>query len=110
VLTAASAARRGGEETIGKLAGRMSMTVRTGQKSVPLSEGVSIPLIGFGTWQLDGDDAYNGTRAALDIGYRHIDTATAYDWPRAGAQPDPVEPVPFQRAGSGRAAEPPGRP
>lgn len=55
------------------------MTVRTGQESVPLSDGVSIPLIGFGTWQLDGDDAYNGVRAALDIGYRHIDTATAYD-------------------------------
>src|SRR5262249_18275871 len=41
--------------------------------------GVSIPLIGFGTWQLDSDDAYNGVRAALGIGYRHIDTATAYD-------------------------------
>ena len=54
------------------------MTARTGQEGVLLSEGVSIPLIGFGTWQLDGDDAYNGVRAALDIGYRHIDTATAY--------------------------------
>src|SRR6202012_658565 len=30
------------------------------------------------TWQLDGDDAYNGVRSALEIGYRHIDTATAY--------------------------------
>jgi diketogulonate reductase-like aldo/keto reductase len=54
------------------------MTARTSQEEVPLSEGVSIPLIGFGTWQLDGDDAYNGVRAALEIGYRHIDTATAY--------------------------------
>jgi 2,5-diketo-D-gluconate reductase A len=54
------------------------MTAPTGQEGVLLSEGVSIPLIGFGTWQLDGDDAYNGVRAALDIGYRHIDTATAY--------------------------------
>src|ERR1700755_1328151 len=57
----------------------MSMTARTSQEGVRLSDGVSIPLIGFGTWQLDGDDAYNGARAALDIGYRHIDTATAYD-------------------------------
>jgi diketogulonate reductase-like aldo/keto reductase len=56
----------------------MSMTARTSQEGVRLSDGVSIPLIGFGTWQLDGDDAYNGARAALDIGYRHIDTATAY--------------------------------
>ena len=55
------------------------MTVRTGQESVRLFDGVSIPLIGFGTWQLDGDDAYNGVRAALDVGYRHIDTATAYE-------------------------------
>ena len=54
------------------------MTVRSSQESVRLSDGVAIPLIGFGTWQLDGDDAYNGVRAALDIGYRHIDTATAY--------------------------------
>jgi diketogulonate reductase-like aldo/keto reductase len=56
----------------------MSMTARTSQESVPLSDGVSIPLIGFGTWELGGDDAYNGVRAALDIGYRHIDTATMY--------------------------------
>ena len=54
------------------------MTASTSQEDVRLSEGVSIPLIGFGTWQLDGDDAYNGVRAALEIGYRHIDTATAY--------------------------------
>lgn len=45
---------------------------------VNLSDGVSIPLIGFGTWQLTGDDAYNGVRTALETGYRHIDTASAY--------------------------------
>lgn len=55
------------------------MTVRTSQEGIRIADGVSIPLIGFGTWQLDGDDAYNGVRAALDIGYRHVDTATAYD-------------------------------
>lgn len=54
------------------------MTTRTTQQTVPLADGVSIPLIGFGTWQLSGDDAYNGVRAALETGYRHIDTATAY--------------------------------
>lgn len=54
------------------------MTASTSQQNVRLSDGVSIPLVGFGTWQLDGDDAYNGVRAALDIGYRHVDTATAY--------------------------------
>jgi diketogulonate reductase-like aldo/keto reductase len=55
------------------------MTARTSQDAVQLSDGVSIPLVGFGTWELGPDDAYNGVRAALDIGYRHIDTATAYE-------------------------------
>jgi 2,5-diketo-D-gluconate reductase A len=54
------------------------MTDHSSREVVGLSEGVSIPLIGFGTWQLDSDDAYKGVRAALEIGYRHIDTATAY--------------------------------
>jgi diketogulonate reductase-like aldo/keto reductase len=35
-------------------------------------------LLGFGTWQLEGAGGYEATRAALDIGYRHIDTATGY--------------------------------
>lgn len=54
------------------------MTTRTSQESLTLAEGVSIPLVGFGTWQLEGADAYNGVRAAIEAGYRHIDTATAY--------------------------------
>jgi 2,5-diketo-D-gluconate reductase A len=54
------------------------MTLSTKQDTVQLSGGVSIPLIGFGTWQLEGADAYNGVRAALDLGCRHIDTATGY--------------------------------
>lgn len=44
-----------------------------------LSNGVKIPCIGFGTWQSpDGDVSYNAVMAALEAGYRHIDTATAY--------------------------------
>lgn len=39
---------------------------------------VPIPLLGLGTWQSDGDDAYRAVRHALDVGYRHIDTATGY--------------------------------
>jgi diketogulonate reductase-like aldo/keto reductase len=45
---------------------------------VRLTDGAEIPLVGFGTWQLAGDDAYNGVRTALELGCRHIDTATAY--------------------------------
>jgi 2,5-diketo-D-gluconate reductase A len=54
------------------------MTLPTSHDTVQLAGGVPIPLIGFGTWQLEGADAYNGVRAALDVGYRHIDTATGY--------------------------------
>ncbi|HEY8395898.1 MAG TPA: aldo/keto reductase [Bacilli bacterium] len=44
-----------------------------------LSNGVKIPAIGFGTWQIpDGAVAYNSTLAALKAGYRHIDTAMVY--------------------------------
>lgn len=47
--------------------------------SYELYNGVKIPCIGFGTWQAaDGDTALEAVRAALDIGYRHIDTAAAY--------------------------------
>lgn len=44
-----------------------------------LNNGVKIPVVGFGTWQSkDGDEAYNAVKAALEAGYRHIDTAAAY--------------------------------
>lgn len=49
----------------------------TGFFSLP--NGVKIPSIGFGTWQIpSGDMAYNSVMAALKSGYRHIDTALAY--------------------------------
>jgi diketogulonate reductase-like aldo/keto reductase len=37
-----------------------------------------MPLIGFGTWQATGRRGYESVRYALEIGYRHIDTATTY--------------------------------
>lgn len=37
-----------------------------------------MPLIGFGTWQVTGRRGYEAIRYALEIGYRHIDTATMY--------------------------------
>ncbi len=47
-------------------------------RSVEIASGVSMPMIGFGTWQITGEPAYTSTRAALDAGYRHIDTAMLY--------------------------------
>ena len=44
-----------------------------------LYNGVKIPAVGFGTWQVkDGTEAYDSTLMALNAGYRHIDTAHAY--------------------------------
>ena len=37
-----------------------------------------MPLLGFGTWQIKGEEAVTATAAALDAGYRHLDTATVY--------------------------------
>lgn len=39
---------------------------------------VSIPTLGFGTWQLEPADARRMVEAALEIGYRHVDTAWIY--------------------------------
>jgi 2,5-diketo-D-gluconate reductase B len=38
-----------------------------------------IPAIGLGTWALRGETCAKAVTAALQIGYRHIDTATMYD-------------------------------
>ena len=43
-----------------------------------LPSGATIPLLGFGTWQLQGNTAHAATAAALAVGYRHLDTATVY--------------------------------
>ncbi len=44
-----------------------------------IANGVTIPAIGFGTWQIpSGEVTYNSVREALKAGYRHIDTAQAY--------------------------------
>lgn len=45
--------------------------------------GVEIPLLGFGTWQLEPEDARRMVAEALRIGYRHIDTAWIYKNERA---------------------------
>lgn len=42
-------------------------------------QGTEVPAVGFGTWELVGDDTVPGVTAALELGYRHIDTAQAYE-------------------------------
>ena len=41
-------------------------------------QGTTAPRVGFGTWRLSGADAVAGVCDALEIGYRHIDTARMY--------------------------------
>lgn len=49
------------------------------QNTYTLSNGVKVPKIGLGTWQIpNGEQAYNSVMFALKNGYRHIDTAAAY--------------------------------
>lgn len=43
-----------------------------------MNNGLEIPVMGFGTWQSSVEEAKESTLWALDAGYRHIDTATAY--------------------------------
>jgi len=48
---------------------------------IPLADlggGVAMPMVGFGTWQLSGRRGYEAVRYALEVGYRHLDTATMY--------------------------------
>src|SRR3954469_16332691 len=46
--------------------------------SAPLPSGAAMPLLGFGTWQITGNSCYDAVRTALDVGYRHLDTAMVY--------------------------------
>jgi diketogulonate reductase-like aldo/keto reductase len=46
--------------------------------SARLPSGAAMPLIGFGTWQITGESCYDAVRTALDVGYRHLDTAMVY--------------------------------
>lgn len=43
-----------------------------------LSNGVEIPKLGLGTWFINNDNAAQAVKDAVNIGYRHIDTAQAY--------------------------------
>jgi diketogulonate reductase-like aldo/keto reductase len=47
-------------------------------KFLTFKNGNRVPALGFGTWKLSGDQAVESTLKALEIGYRHIDTADKY--------------------------------
>ncbi|MGI5479787.1 aldo/keto reductase [Streptomyces lavendofoliae] len=47
--------------------------------SITLNNGVSMPQLGFGVWQVPGDEAAKAVGTALEAGYRSIDTAAIYE-------------------------------
>ena len=56
----------------------VSETTADGRARV-LADGNQMPMLGLGVWQVpDGPATVNAVRWALDLGYRHIDTAQAY--------------------------------
>ena len=48
------------------------------QNTMALSNGVKVPQMALGTWLIDDDQVAEVVRNAIQIGYRHIDTAQAY--------------------------------
>jgi 2,5-diketo-D-gluconate reductase A len=46
--------------------------------SLPLAGGTTIPQLGYGTYQVEPADAVEAVTTALEIGYRHVDTAQMY--------------------------------
>lgn len=48
------------------------------EETFTLASGVAIPEPGLGTWRIDKGPVAQIVRDAIDIGYRHIDTARAY--------------------------------
>jgi 2,5-diketo-D-gluconate reductase B len=43
------------------------------------AHGARVPAVGLGTWQLTGTACYETVSTALELGYRHVDTAQLYD-------------------------------
>jgi 2,5-diketo-D-gluconate reductase A len=54
------------------------MTRTTLQPSVTLHDGIEIPRLGFGVFQIPPEETQRAVELALEVGYRHIDTAAAY--------------------------------
>jgi 2,5-diketo-D-gluconate reductase A len=57
----------------------MAQNLSTEGQNRVLAGGLRMPLLGLGVWQVpDGPECENAVRWALELGYRHIDTAQAY--------------------------------
>jgi diketogulonate reductase-like aldo/keto reductase len=58
-----------------------------GRRESTLADGAQLPLLGLGVWQVpNGRECVDAVRSALELGYRHIDTAQAYGNRRASGR------------------------
>ncbi len=80
---ARGAAGPGGEvpQRVPGASGALTIRAQTGAMTTPtlqLNNGVAMPAIGYGVFQTPPDETTDAVAAALETGYRHIDTAAAY--------------------------------
>src|SRR3954447_13722753 len=47
-------------------------------RTVTLNNGVTMPILGFGVYQIPPEDTERAVTDALEVGYRHLDAAAAY--------------------------------
>ena len=47
-------------------------------RTVTLNNGVEMPILGFGVYQIPAEQTEQAVSEALEVGYRHLDTAAAY--------------------------------
>ena len=57
---------------------RQEVTLMSSVPSITLNDGNTIPQLGFGVFQIKPDQTAAAVRSALEVGYRHIDTAEMY--------------------------------
>lgn len=65
-----------------------------GTPEIELNSGTSIPQLGLGVWQASDEETQRAVGAALDAGYRHVDTAAAYGNEEAVGRALAASPVP----------------
>lgn len=47
-------------------------------ETITLNNGVKIPKLALGVWMIPDEETKDAVKSAINLGYRHIDTAQAY--------------------------------
>lgn len=67
-----------GSLLIGNESSELTNDAASGTQTITLNNGVQMPALGFGTFQLGGEECERSVMTAIETGYRLIDTASAY--------------------------------